>query len=146
MTRVLTVMLILAVCVVAVSAADLSGYWNLELKPNFSGHDEMVACTVKQDGAALMLTCQGAEIAGSVDGQRVMFSFVTGAKRDQTATYSGSINEAGTSVTGTWHLIGPNVDSTGEFTMSKASEKALPRALNGVRASGRSRRHRVGLT
>ena len=129
MTRMLGVMLLLVACVVGISAADLSGYWNLELKPNFSGHDEAVACTVKQDGAALTLTCKGAEIAGSVEGQRVTFSFATGAQRDQTATYNGTLNEAGTSVAGTWRLVGPNVDSSGQFTMSKVSEKSLPRGL-----------------
>ena len=76
-----------------------------------------------------MLTCKGAEIAGSVEGERITFSFATGAQRDQTATYIGSLNEAGTSVAGTWRLVGPNVDSSGQFTMSKVGEKALRRRL-----------------
>ena len=129
MTRLLGVMLLLVACVVGVSAADLSGYWNLELKPNFSGQDETIACTVKQDGVALMLTCNGTEITGSVEGQRINFGFATGAQRDQTATYTGLLNGAGTSVAGTWRLVGPNVDSSGQFTMSKVSEKPLPRGL-----------------
>ena len=127
MTRVLRVMLLFAACVAGVFAADVGGYWNLELKPNFSGQDETLVCTVKQDGAAVTLTCNGAEISGSVDGQQMTFTVITGAQREQTATFAGTLNEPGTGVVGTWHLVGPNVDATGQFTMSKTNEKAVPR-------------------
>ena len=43
-----------------VAAADLTGQWSLELRPDFGGNDDTVGCSFVQDGQKLAVNCGGA--------------------------------------------------------------------------------------
>jgi opacity protein-like surface antigen len=81
-------------------AADLSGRWTLTLDPDFSGNPSTVDCTFKQDGSKLTVDC-GAAITGEVDGQTVTLRFQTGRDNSVTATLTGELDQAATTLTGT---------------------------------------------
>jgi hypothetical protein len=51
----LVVLLALSVFWVPLAAADVSGTWTLRLNPDFSGHQQSVNCTFKQDGQKLTI-------------------------------------------------------------------------------------------
>jgi hypothetical protein len=71
MVRMLAITLGVLALGVTLAAADVTGDWTLGLRPDFSGVDEDIRCTFKQDGAMLTADCGGAAMAGSVDGQAV---------------------------------------------------------------------------
>jgi opacity protein-like surface antigen len=98
-------------------AADLSGRWTLTLDPDFSGNPSSVDCTFKQDGSKLTVDCNGAAITGEVDAQKVTLRFQTGKDGSVTATLRGELDQAGTTLTGMWHLSPENRD--GKFTVKK---------------------------
>jgi hypothetical protein len=92
----------------------------LELRPDFSGNEDTLGCTAQQDGRALSLNCRGVEMSGTVEGHNVTFSVKTGAQRELTGTFTGTLNDAETVVAGTWRLTGGvSGDRTGEFTLTK---------------------------
>jgi opacity protein-like surface antigen len=99
-------------------AADLSGRWTLTLDPDFSGNPSTVDCTFKQDGSKLTVDCGGAAIAGEVDGQKVTLRFLTGKDASLTATLTGELNQAATTLTGMWHLSAPE-NRDGKFEAKK---------------------------
>src|SRR5438876_5970796 len=87
------------------NAADLSGRWTLNLEPDFSGHPDSLDCTIKQTGVKLAADCGGeTPISGEVNGQDVTLQLKTGADGRVTATLTGVLNRAETTVTGKWHL------------------------------------------
>ena len=47
-----------------------------------------------------MANCQGAEMTGSVDDQRVSFSVNTGTRNESTGTLSGTLDQTGERVNG----------------------------------------------
>jgi hypothetical protein len=79
---------------VTLNAADLSGRWTLDLEPDFSGHPATIDCSISQSETKLAVDC------------------------GTTATLTGSLDEAATTIAGKWHLD-PG-DQSGEFELKKA--------------------------
>jgi hypothetical protein len=92
----------------AAAAADLSGAWKLEFKPDLSGHQTTHDCTFKQDGQKLTIDCEGQKITGEVKGRNVKFEHQTGKQNEFTLRYSGTLDEKGTTIKGVWHLAPDN--------------------------------------
>jgi len=59
---------------------------------------------ITQRGETLTIQCDGATMKGKVHGKTVTFEHTTGLKQDVKATYKTTLDEKGTSMTGTWHL------------------------------------------
>jgi hypothetical protein len=117
--RKVVVLLALSVFWVPLAAADTSGTWTLRLDPNFSGHQQSVICTFKQDGQKLTVNCEdGAPMSGEVNGQTVTWQFKTGPDEKLTAIQTGELDARGTTITGTWHLD-RDKDTDGKFTATK---------------------------
>jgi hypothetical protein len=105
----------------AAAAADLTGAWKLDLKPDFSGHETTHDCTFKQDGKKLAIDCEGQKITGEVNGPQVTFQFRTGKQNEVTARYSGTLDTNGTTIKGSWHLTPDN--RQGNFEARKQDKK-----------------------
>jgi opacity protein-like surface antigen len=117
MTRLLVAFAVVLLLATPIVAADLSGRWTLTFDPDFSGNPSSVDCTFKQDGSKLTVDYNGAAITGEVDGQKVTLRFQTGRDNSLTATLTGELDQAGTTLTGMWHLSPENRD--GKFAAKK---------------------------
>jgi type 1 fimbria pilin len=117
MTKWLAAFVVVLLLATPTVAPDLSGRWTLTLDPDFSGNASSVDCTFKQDGSKLTVDCNGAAITGEVDAQRVTLRFQTGRDNGLTATLTGELDQAGTTLTGMWHLWPENRD--GKFVATK---------------------------
>ena len=102
------------------AAADLSGRWTLALHPDFGGVDDTIPCTLREDGTALTLDCGGPPMTGSLDGQTVTLKITTGTKNEIPVTFIGTLDGAGTTITGTWHFVVSGEERSGDFTARKA--------------------------
>ena len=118
MTKLLAAFVVVLLLSAPTTAADLSGRWTLTSDPDFSGHLSSVDCTFKQDGSKLTVDCNGAAITGEVDAQKVTLRFQTGKDGNVTATLTGELDQAGTTLTGTWHLSAPE-NRDGKFSAKK---------------------------
>ena len=116
MTSPLLVLLSLVFPITA--AADLTGTWTLEFKPDFSGHDHAVDCQFSQDHQKLTIDCDGQAMTGQVDGRTVTFEHKAGLKQELTATYKATLDEGGAFLKGTWHLSAPE-NRDGSFEARK---------------------------
>ncbi len=101
--------------VVLGAAADITGTWEL----NASFDDSSLGggefeCAFKQDGEQLTGNCSGRALTGEVKGQNVRWQLQVD-NPPQTTTYSGTVDEAGTNINGTFTLAGKG----GRFTASK---------------------------
>jgi hypothetical protein len=101
--------------VVPGAAADITGTWALDA----SFDDSSLAggefdCAFKQEGEQLTGNCSGRSLTGEVKGQNVRWQLQVG-NPPQTTTYSGTLDEAGTNIKGTFALAGKN----GHFSASK---------------------------
>jgi hypothetical protein len=94
--------------IVSLAAADLSGTWSFDFDPDFGGNRSVgeVSCTLKQDGITLSGAC-GADtpITGEAKGQQVRFELKTGLEKEMTANFNATVNEQGTTMSGTWRLV-----------------------------------------
>ena len=106
------------VFVAHVSAADLTGTWTFEWKPDFSGHPTTINCQVTQEQQALTIRCNEATMRGTVRGRTVTFEHTTGLKNELTVSYKATVDEKGTSMTGTWRLSKP-ANKEGKFEAHK---------------------------
>ena len=100
---------------VLVATADITGTWALDA----SFDDNSVAggefdCAFKQEGEQLTGNCSGRALTGEVKRQIVRWQLQVG-NPPQTTTYSGTVDEAGTHINGTFTLAGKG----GHFTASK---------------------------
>src|SRR5205807_643989 len=103
MTKIMSGLLV--VLGTALSTADLSGRWTLSLDPDFSGNPDTLDCTLKQTDARLTADCGGGTpISGDIKERNVTLQFKTGEDGRATATLTGVLDEAETTVTGKWHL------------------------------------------
>jgi hypothetical protein len=102
---------------VGLGAADLSGTWTLEFKPDFSGNPASRNCTFAQKGDKLTIDCGGQKMRGEVKGRSVAFQHKTGRENEITVTYNGTVDEHGTAIRGAWHLS-PG-DRKGDFEARK---------------------------
>jgi hypothetical protein len=115
MTKLVTTLLV--VLGTELSAADLAGRWTLSLDPDFSGNPDTLYCTLKQSGEKLTMDCGDSPISGEVKDQNVTFRFKAGDDGRTTATMSGALDDAATTVTGKWHLDPDNRD--GNFQLKR---------------------------
>ena len=100
-------------------APDLSGRWILSLNPDFSGHDQSLSCTLKQENVTLSADCLDARFTGRVDGAKVSLQLKTGRNNELSATFEGQANNDGSKIEGMWRLPTPDGERTGKFTFSK---------------------------
>jgi hypothetical protein len=101
--------------VVLGAAADTTGTWTLDARFDDSSLGGDVAdCAFKQEGEQLTGNCSGTALTGEVKGQNVRWQLQVGSP-PQTTTYSGTVDEAGAHINGTFMLAG----KSGHFTASK---------------------------
>lgn len=113
-------LLVLATLLVApIAASDLTGAWTFEWNPDFGGqHPNSHECQITQQGDALTIRCDEQTMKGKVRGKTVTFEHKTGLKNELTATYKVTVDEKGTSMTGSWHLSAPE-NRNGKFEARK---------------------------
>ena len=97
------------------AGADVTGRWAL----NAGFDDDRLGggefdCTFKQNGEQLTGDCSGRALTGEVKGQDARWQLQVG-NPPQTTTYTGTVDEAGTTIKGTFTLGG----NSGHFTASK---------------------------
>jgi len=121
-TLLLRVMLcVLGLSINAAAAADLTGAWKLDFKPDLSGYQKTRDCTFKPEGQKLAIDCEGAKIGGEVKGLTVTFQLKTGKQNEYTLRFTGTLDEKGTNIKGVWHLT-PD-DREGNFEARKQEQK-----------------------
>jgi hypothetical protein len=123
MTRLLLGVMLaaLGLSINAAAAADLTGAWKLDFKPDLSGHETSHDCTFKQSGQKLAIDCEGQKISGEVKGRNVTFEHKTGKQNEFTLRYTGTLDENGTTIKGAWHLTSENRE--GNFEAHKQEQK-----------------------
>jgi hypothetical protein len=106
---------------VVLSAADISGVWTMVLDPDFNGKPGQMRCAFAQEGQKLKAECgRDIPIYGEVNGQTMTLQMPQGDREDLAITMTGTIDAAGTSITGTWYLIAETgKDQTGKFEARK---------------------------
>jgi hypothetical protein len=103
-------------------ATNISGNWSLTMKPDFRGNPNVVSqCILRQSGTKLTVRCgTGSELTGSVKGRTVTWGFTPkNGDKYPAFTHTGTLNEAGTAIKGTWHLSIVDEEKDGEFTATK---------------------------
>ena len=110
------VALLTGLMVVALGAAtDMTGRWAVAASFDDAGlQGGEFDCTFKQDGERLTGDCAGRALTGEVKGQDARWQLQVG-KPPQTTTYTGTVDESGTTIRGTFTLA----DKSGHFTASK---------------------------
>ena len=96
-------------------APDLSGTWEIDANfddANLSGGG--FDCVFAQEGDRLTGSCQDIPLTGEVNGTNVRWQIKAGQTQD-TITYTGSMNESGTSINGRFSMPGKG----GRFTAAK---------------------------
>ena len=116
-----SVLFVLLFSMNAAAAADLTGTWKLEFKPDFSGQPATHDCAFQQKGQKLTIDCEGAKMTGQVKGRNVTFQHKTGKQNEVTAVYKGTLDEKGTTLTGVWHLSPDNRE--GKFDAHRQEPK-----------------------
>jgi hypothetical protein len=102
------------------TATDLTGMWSLDLKPDFGGNDDNIACTFQQDGAKLTANCGGGpNISGEVRDRTVTLLIKTGPKNEFVARFVGELDQSETTIDGTWRLEDDTGKREGKFTAKK---------------------------
>jgi hypothetical protein len=101
--------------VVLGAAGNITGTWALDARFDDSSLGGDVAdCAFKQEGEQLTGNCSGTALKGEVKGQNIDWQLQVGSP-PQTTTYSGTVDEAGAHINGTFILAG----KSGRFTASK---------------------------
>jgi hypothetical protein len=106
----------------SITATDLSGQWTLRLDPDFRGNPGVPAdCTFKQRGDDLTVKCgTGGEMKGTVRGSKVTWGAektgIPPMTEDRLVlTFTADVNEAVTTLKGTWRLTSGVLDKKGDF-------------------------------
>jgi hypothetical protein len=115
-------MLVPVLSINTLAAADLTGAWTVEWKPDFSGHVQAHECEFTQNGRTLTIDCDGAHMKGEVNGRKVTFQHQTGKKDEIRVVYEAELDANGTTMTGTWHLSAPE-NRQGRFEGRKHQPK-----------------------
>jgi hypothetical protein len=117
---------LLTVLVTPSAAADVSGVWSLEMVFSPTSQSTGV-CTFKQDGNKLTGTCgsESVPVTGEISDNKVTWQFEADQNgRTYTMTFSGVLDEAGTTIKGTCAVVeGP------QCTFS--AKKSKPQVLRG---------------
>src|SRR5438105_2735338 len=109
---------LLMMIAVTLIVTDLSGRWILTLDPDFSGNPDTIDCTLNQTGGSLTADCGGGTpMSGEIKNQNVTLRFKTGDDGRATATLTGVLNQAETTITGKWHLEPDN--RAGNFELKR---------------------------
>lgn len=120
------------VLVALVSAgASLSGNWSLTTDRDFKDNRNVLSeCVFRQNGTQLTVRCRtgspefGSELTGSVNGRTVTWALEPkNGEKYPAATWTGTLNEAGTRIKGTWRLSVIGGDKQGSFTAVKRSDR-----------------------
>jgi hypothetical protein len=104
--------------VVLTAALDLTGKWQVETSFDDGGvSGGGFDCTFKQDGEHLTGTCTvgAAPISGELKEQNISWKMKAGKTQD-IITFTGTVNEAGTSMKGRFTIT----DKGGSFTALKS--------------------------
>jgi len=103
------------------TAVQVSGAWTLTFDPDFSGtHGTKAECTFAQKDDALTGTCgSSAPITGEVADRTVRLQVKTGLKNEYTATFEGVLDQSGSTITGSWHLVDETGAREGKFSLKK---------------------------
>jgi hypothetical protein len=115
--RLMATVFVLALLETSAAAADLSGSWRLHLDPDFGGNEDSFPCRFVQEERKLTIDCgrNGLPITGEVNGVRVTFDVKTGRNNELTAVFTGTLDEATNTITGTWRLDAGNEARNGRF-------------------------------
>jgi hypothetical protein len=105
-----TAVVLCALLVSTVEAADVSGRWALEFQQDASGPLYVADCVWEQDGNRLAGSCtSGFEsivtVRGTVQDRGVTFQFKTGTDTGRSMSFSGTLNDKGSSLNGTWRFV-----------------------------------------
>ena len=101
----------IAVLVVSVSAADVSGEWSLRLTTSDGESAPRVSVTLKQDGDRLTGSCvigstdQKFTVVGQVMDRAVTWRCVSDGPVE--ASFEGEVNSTGREMTGSWTTPAP---------------------------------------
>ena len=120
LTRLLFAGAVSLMSAVALSASDVSGNWQLEMR--WSGDMKSTGdCTLKQDGEELSGTCgtEHSMLTGQTKGNRLSWQVdVTQDGTQGTMKFDGDLDERGTTISGSCSIVG---GQSGTFTMRKQS-------------------------
>lgn len=119
LARLAGISLIAFVVVAAAAVTDISGNWTVNVKydsANIPGGT--INCAFKQAGEQLTGNCDDVvTLTGEVKGQNVGFTIQSKDTPPWTTTFTGTLNDAGTAISGTFRFTGER----GRFTASKRS-------------------------
>jgi hypothetical protein len=111
---------------ITAGAANLSGDWSLTMNPDFKDNPNVVSqCVFRQSGTDLTVRCgTGSELAGSVKGRTVTWGFSPkNGEKYPAATMTGTVNEPGNRIKGTWHVSINGGDKHGAFSAVKQQNR-----------------------
>ena len=101
------------------TASDLTGAWTFEWNPDFGGqHPNTHECQITQRGDAITIRCDEQMMKGKVHGKTLTFEHTTGLKNELKASYKVTLDQKGTTMTGSWHLSAPE-NKNGRFQAQK---------------------------
>ena len=113
----------------SMTSADLAGQWTLKMDRDFRGNPSVpVECTFEQQRTELTVKCGTANATGEMKGQVRGRSVTWGLEKTGIPpivedrlilTYSGELNNSGTTVTGVWRLTSSVLDEKGTFEATK---------------------------
>ena len=112
----------------AISAADLSGTWELEFQRDASSPLYAADCSMTQEGNRLSGSClSGWEsvqpLRGTIDGDSVTFRLTIGTDADVVTSFSGKLDAREAVITGTWQFVDQKGNrGEGTFTASRKGE------------------------
>ena len=66
-------------------------------------------------------------MTGSLDGQTVTLNMTTGAKNEIPVTFVGTLDQAGTTITGMWHFAVSGEERSGDFYEVITQERTVDR-------------------
>jgi hypothetical protein len=107
------------VVVSGAAASDISGKWTVDVNYDSSSiSGGAINCVFKQEGEQLTGNCDDVvTLTGEVKEQDVTFTIRSKDTPPWTTTFTGTVNEAGTAISGTFRFT----DERGHFTASKRS-------------------------
>jgi hypothetical protein len=103
----------------------VTGHWKLTMDPDFRGNPATVDCQLKQDANKVVVKCDngsggGSDMAGAINGRTITWRTPPApGKPYLVATWTGEIDQAGVTITGTWHFTLETEVLNGKFKAKK---------------------------
>ena len=119
MNRIIVQLLLLMSWATPVFAADVSGTWNLEVAWHESQSQSTGVCRLTQNGSRLSGSCgsEKSRVSGEIRDSRLSWHVdVNEADARGQMVFEGQLDDAGTAIKGTCHIVG---GQDGSFTMKK---------------------------